>query len=123
MGKVDIQQRKQLAGAMIANGSSVNEASRKAGINYRTAMAVRDDVELLSSPEVTELRKNIGAEFLLKSKQALDLIDNEKLEASSADQLARIVDTMHKTYRRETGQSTENISLTAGLARHLDEDE
>ena len=123
MVELPIERRKQLAAAMISTGATVRETAKQAGICQDTVIKVKRDKELLNSPEVEHLRKTFGTRVLMKAGEALEHLTPDKLAASSGDQLGRIIDTLHKTHRRETGQSTENISLTAGLARGLDDDE
>ena len=123
MAEVPMEQRKVMAGALMQAGHSERIAAEKAGISPATAHRVKTDATLMNSPEVKQLRENIGAQLLAKAGTAMSYLTPDKLEQSSADQLARITDILHKAYRRETGQATEVVSITAGLARSLDERE
>ena len=109
-----------MAGALLVGGESIRNTAKLAGVTKHQVEQVKKDVDLLNSPKVRQLAKDIGAKFLLKADQAMQAITPEKIASSSADQLARVMDIANKNYRLTSGQSTENVSLSAQLARETD---
>ncbi len=108
--------------AMKGNGSA-KEVSQQFGIGEKTVNRIWNDPEFadLSPTTVSKIKKGLGGLFYRRAFEAAATIDQDKLNASSALQLATVSGIMTEKARLMEGLSTENHSH-AGFIGNLEID-
>lgn len=100
---------------------SVRQVARLAHVSERQVYRVWNDPEIndLVPDVVSKVKKGLGGLFYKRSLEATLSIDQEKLDESSALQLATVAGIMTEKGRLMEGLSTENVSHR-GVIENLD---
>ena len=109
--------------ALKDSGMSEHQAQPIAGASRGTITRIWNDPELddLSPQIVNKVKSGLGGLFYKRALGASLAISPEKLEASSALQLATVAGIMTEKGRLMEGLSTENLSFR-GVAQSIDDD-